>query len=638
MESSRSHRIHKKIGPLLSDPAELYLVVSIEEQALFVCSNDTIIERYDASTSRFGNGNRENSLKTPLGLHRIKEKYGTGAPPGRVFRDREDTCEDWDHSRNGDNLILTRILRLEGLEDGINKGGSVDSYERYIYIHGTGREDLIGTPLSHGCVCLRNLDIIRLFDTVPEGTLVYIDPLSIVIGERPCRSVHFTGIFGSGMSALAQYLRFQGIPVSGSDRFHASGDAASIRRSLEGLGCAIALQDGSGVSADTDVVCVSSAIEDSNPDIAAARSRGIPIVHRSDLLAAIIATKKTIAVAGTSGKSTVTAMIFEFLTACGQSPSLLSGAALRRLEKQGLIGNAYNGGSDLLVVEADESDGTLIKYHPEATVILNVSKDHKSTDEIATMFGTLAANSSWTASNADDPVLASLPATVRFGRNGSGSWPRDREELLPTSVKLYKNNFEYHLPLPGEHNIENLAAALCVCEQYGCEAAMLADAVKNFEGVARRFAVTTTNQNVHVVDDFAHNPAKIAAVVRASRGLSDRIIAVYQPHGFGPTRFLKDEYVAAFRTIFRPRDSLYLLPIYYAGGTAQKDISSDDIIEGIGPVAFHAKAVQNRDELLNRLTADARSGDCVLLMGARDPSLPGFVKKIVEVFGGEKRT
>ncbi len=638
METARLHRILKRVGPFLTNPQDHYLVVSIETQTLFVCSNDTIVERYDASTSRFGIGNRENSLKTPVGLHRIREKFGAGAPPGRVFRDREDTGEDWDHSQTGDNLILTRILRLEGLEEGINKGGSVDSYERYIYIHGTGREDLIGTPLSHGCVCLRNLDIARLFETVKEGTLVYIDPPPIVISGGRCRSVHFTGIFGSGMSALAQYLRFQGITVSGSDRFHASDDTAAIRRSLEGLGCAIAPQDGSGVRANTDVVCISTAIEDSNPDIAAARRRGIPIVHRSDVLAALIAAKKTIAVAGTSGKSTVTAMIFEFLTACGKSPSLLSGAGLRRLEKKGLIGNAYSGGSDLLVVEADESDGTLVKYCPDASVILNVSKDHKSVDEITALFKTLASQSSWTASNADDPVLASLPATLRFGRNGSSSWRPDREELLPTSVKLFRNNVEYHLPLPGEHNLENLCAALCVCEQYGCEPAALAHAVQQYDGVARRFSVTGTKQNVQVVDDFAHNPAKIAAAVSASRGLSERILAVYQPHGFGPTRFLKDEYIATFRTAFRQQDSLYLLPIYYAGGTAQKNISSADIITGLGPVAFKAQAVSDRDELLARLQADAKPEDCVLLMGARDPSLPALVRKIIEMFGGERGT
>jgi UDP-N-acetylmuramate--alanine ligase len=637
VKPDRINGIYKKLRKHLIDPQELFLVVSIETQTLLVCVKDSIVERYAASTSRFGNGNRENSLKTPLGVHRIKEKFGAGAPAGRVFRDREHTGEDWDHSQTGDNLILTRIMWLEGLEQGINRGAGVDSYERYIYIHGTGREDLIGTPLSHGCVCMRNLDVIRLFETVKEGTLVYIDPLPVVIKEHRCRSVHFTGIFGSGMSALAQYLRFQGITVTGSDRFHISEDTASIRKSLEGLGCAIVPQDGSGVDADTDVVCVSTAIEDSNPDIAAARSRGISILHRSDLLASIITTKRTVAVAGTSGKSTVTAMIFEFLTACGRSPSLISGAGLRRLERQGLIGNAWGGGSDLLVVEADESDGTLVKYRPEAAVILNVSKDHKSTDEITKLFETLIVNSPWTASNADDPVLASLPATERFGRNGAGSWRPDHEELLPTSLKLFKSGVEYHLPLPGDHNLENLCAALCVCEHFGCEQPALADAVRNYEGVARRFAVTRTRQNVHVVDDFAHNPAKIAAVVRAARGLSDRIIAVYQPHGFGPTRFLKDEYIATFRSAFRHNDSLYLLPIYYAGGTAQKDISSEDIIEGLGPISFKAHAVKSRDELLARLKADAKSEDCVLLMGARDPSLPALVRKVVEMFGGEVR-
>lgn len=463
--------------------------------------------------------------------------------------------------------------------------------------------------------------------------LNHIEPQPIMIGERQCCNIHFTGIFGSGMSALAQYLRFQGIQVSGSDRFHVSEDTASVRQSLEGLGCAIVSQDGSGISADTDVVCVSTAIEDSNPDIAAAQSRDIPVIHRSDLLAAIIATKKTIAVAGTSGKSTVTAMIFEFLTACGKSPSLISGAGLRRLEKQGLIGNAWPGGSDLLVVEADESDGTLVKYHPEASVILNISKDHKTIEEIKSLFERLASQSSWTASNADDPVLASLPATVRFGENGS--WRPDKEQLLPTSVKLFRNGVEYHLPLPGDHNLENLRAAMCVCEHYGCEGSALADAVRNYEGVARRFHVISTKQKVLVVDDFAHNPAKIAAVVRAARGLSGRIIAVYQPHGFAPTRFLKDEYIATFQTAFKDNESLYLLPIYYAGGTAQMNISSEEIITGLGPVAFYAQALSGRDELLTRLKEDAKPEDCILVMGARDPSLPALVRKIVEIFDGD---
>jgi UDP-N-acetylmuramate--alanine ligase len=457
----------------------------------------------------------------------------------------------------------------------------------------------------------------------------------LTIGKSQCRSVHFTGIFGTGMSALAQYLRFQGIRVSGSDRLLASEDTASMRQSLEGLGCTIVNQDGSGIRADTDVVCISTAIEESNPDITAARAYGIPIIHRSDLLASIISSKRTIAVAGTSGKSTVTSMIFEFMTVCGKSPSLISGAPLRRLEKQGLIGNAWSGGSDLLVVEADESDGTLVKYSPEVAVVLNISKDHKSIDEIKELFARLIVQSTWTAVNWDDPILVSFPSSVGFGRNSSASWRPDREELLPTSVKLFRKGIEYHLPLPGEHNLENLRAALCVCEHFGCDGSTLAAAVRDFEGVARRFSVTGTKQKIHVVDDFAHNPAKIAAAVNAARGLSDRIIAVYQPHGFGPTRFLKDEYSAVFQNVFRKNDILYLLPIYYAGGTAEKNISSEDIVNGLGRVPFIAQAVSDRDGLLTKLKADAGPGDCVLVMGARDPSLPALVKKIVELFSGE---
>jgi UDP-N-acetylmuramate--alanine ligase len=636
METDRARRAYKLLRGFLKGPQELFLVQSIETQTLLVCKKETVVERYGASTSRFGYGIRENSFKTPIGIHRIKEKIGAGAPLGRIFKGRRDTGVDWDGASIEDNLILTRILRLEGLEDGINRGAGVDSFERFIYIHGTNREDLVGTPLSHGCLALRNRDILRLFEAVGVGTLVYIEPPPMNIGASQCRSVHFTGIFGSGMSALAQYLRFQGIAVSGSDRLLGSEDTAAVQRSLEGLGCAIVPQDGSNVGEDTDAVCVSTAIEASNPDMAAAHARGLPIVHRSDVLASIIASKRTIAIAGTSGKSTVTAMIFEFLTACGKSPSLISGAALLSLERQGMIGNAFSGGSDLLVVEADESDGTLVKYAPEAAVVLNISKDHKDVGEIRGLFETLISASSWIASNADDSILASLPAAVRFGRGGSASWRPDREEIQPRSVKLFRKGIEYHLPLPGEHNLENLRGALCVCEHFGCEGTALAEAVRNFEGVARRFSVTETAMSVHVVDDFAHNPAKIAAAVGAARGLSARVIAVYQPHGFGPTRFLREEYIATFRAVFRERDSLYLLPIYYAGGTALKDISSEDIVAGLGPVSFSAQAIGNRDELCARLKDDVRPGDCLLVMGARDPSLPSLVRKIVEMFGGRK--
>jgi hypothetical protein len=134
MDNAQLHRIYKRLVKFMTDPGEVFLLQSIETQTLFVCRNETIIARFDASTSRFGNGIRENSFKTPPGIHRIKEKIGAGAPPGRIFKECRDTGLDWDQVSNEDNLILTRILRLEGLEDGINKGAGVDSYGRFIYV------------------------------------------------------------------------------------------------------------------------------------------------------------------------------------------------------------------------------------------------------------------------------------------------------------------------------------------------------------------------------------------------------------------------------------------------------------------------------------------------------------------------
>ena len=634
MDPSRLTQIYERLKPLLAGTGDLFLFVDTMSQQLFVCRGTAIVERFDASTALRGLGNREGSNKTPTGLHRIKEKIGAGAPAGRIFRDRLDTGLDCSSDLTEDTLIVTRILRLEGLEPGLNKGPHIDSFERYIYIHGTNKEELVGTPLSHGCVCLRSNDIIRLFDTVKEGTLVFIDAAFCSVSGHRCSHLHFTGIFGSGMSALAQYLQWSGVLVSGSDRLLQSPDTEETRAGLLNAGCNIFSQDGSGITVSTDAVCISTAIEESNPDIAAARSRGLPVLHRSDVLAAIIASKKTVAVAGTSGKSTVTAMIFEFLTACGRSPSLISGAPLVRLEKEGLSGNAFVGASDLLVVEADESDGTLVKYRPAAGVILNISKDHKNVNEVESLFQTFAAQSAWSAVYADDCGLDRIRAQERFGISPSATWKPDRIELLPDSVTVHRSGTALHLPLPGAHNAENLCAALCVCEHFGCGLETLALPVRNYKGVARRFALTRTRKKIFVVDDFAHNPAKIAAVVKAARGLSERIIAVYQPHGFGPTRFLKDEYISTFRAIFMPTDSLCLLPIYYAGGTAVKDISSEDIINGLGTVPFKARAIKDRDELLDVLVNDAHPGDCILLMGARDPSLPTLAKKIIEVFGG----
>ncbi|HEX2966312.1 MAG TPA: L,D-transpeptidase, partial [Syntrophorhabdaceae bacterium] len=171
MEKRELNRIYRILTKHLKDTDEAYLIQSIEGQKLFVCREGAIVEEFDASTSRFGTGIRENSFKTPPGLHRICDMIGSGAPEGRVFKGRMDTGIDWDGVTTEENLILGRILRLEGLEQGINKGRGVDSRERYIYIHGTNQEQEIGAPLSHGCIVMRRRDILQLFASVRIGTL-----------------------------------------------------------------------------------------------------------------------------------------------------------------------------------------------------------------------------------------------------------------------------------------------------------------------------------------------------------------------------------------------------------------------------------------------------------------------------------
>ena len=210
--------------------------------------------------------------------------------------------------------------------------------------------------------------------------------MSLSVDGRNFSSLHFAGIMGSGMSAIAQYLAWSGQTITGSDRIAFTDEMRDCKEKLERCGCRIFPQDGMGVTAATEALVISTAIEEDNADIAAARKQSIPILHRSDLLAAIVASHRTIAVCGTSGKSTVAAMIFEILRAYGKNPSLITGANLIRLNEEGLLGNAFKGNSGILVMEADESDGTLVKYRPEKAVFLNISKDHKSVRETLGLF------------------------------------------------------------------------------------------------------------------------------------------------------------------------------------------------------------------------------------------------------------
>jgi len=309
---------------------ERLLVVDAERQLAIWLEGGAAVAAWPVSTARNGIGGEENSLRTPPGWHRIQARIGDGAEPGTVFVSREPTGETWRGEVRDDDLILTRILTLDGLEPGVNRGPGCDSLARYIYLHGTNQEDALGRPLSHGCVRLSNRDVSELFDRVREGDLVFIATPegSAVPDPWGGGRFHYAGLGGAGMSALAQFQVMTGGTVSGSDRAFDRGERPGLRAQLERLGIAVLPQDGSGLGHDCAALVISTAVEDHVPDVVAARANNIPIIHRSELLAHFVARHRSIAVTGTSGKSTVTAMVFAILNGAGRGPSVITGGDL----------------------------------------------------------------------------------------------------------------------------------------------------------------------------------------------------------------------------------------------------------------------------------------------------------------------
>ena len=218
----------------------------------------------------------------------------------------------------------------------------------------------------------------------------------------------FIGIAGSGMSAIAQYLREIGMDVSGSDRFFSPGVLNETRQKLEEAGIRCYEQNGEGINSFTDLVVVSAAIEDTVGEVKKAKELGIPIIKRSELLALIAKSKRTIAVGGTSGKSTTSAMIYEIMEQAGMEPGIISGAGLISIMKEGKIGNAKLGKGDWLVIEADESDGSIVQYEAEIGVLLNIDKDHQEIEELMRIFGIFKNNSRHFIVNASHELASSL--------------------------------------------------------------------------------------------------------------------------------------------------------------------------------------------------------------------------------------
>ena len=409
---------------------------------------------------------------------------------------------------------------------------------------------------------------------------------------------HYAGVGGSGMSALAQFQALLGGHASGSDRSFDQGGREEARAQLTRLGVQLFPQDGSGVRAPgCSALVVSTAVEDSVPDVRAARELGLPILHRSELLAHFVASHRTLAVSGTSGKSTVVAMTFELLRGAGRDPSVITGGDLELLRAEGLWGNAWRGG-ELLAIEADESDGSLVRYEPAVAVVLNLQRDHKPESEVSSMFETFVARAREAVVLGEGDNLAPVVAAARaqrlpvvtFGFSpGAHVHPEEGSvELGPRASSFDVRGTRFTLPVPGRHNVENALAALATAQ--------------------RRVAPS-----------------------------GGRVLAVYQPHGYAPTRFLRADFVDTFAHVLGATDRVWWLEVFYAGGTTTKDFSSADIVtdlaaRGLGDRAAFA---ESRDALVNAVAMEARPGDLVLVMGARDPSLTGLARRIVDAIAAD---
>ncbi len=453
--------------------------------------------------------------------------------------------------------------------------------------------------------------------------------------QIPYNNIFFIGVAGAGMSAIAQYLAGSGKNVSGSDRYFLPDVTNETRTKLEAEGVQCFLQDGSGITENTELVVVSTAIEDTVYEVQKAKELKIPILKRSELLALIARSKKTIAVGGTSGKSTTTAMIFDIMQHAGLEPSIISGAGLTSIIREGKIGNAKVGRGEWLIIEADESDGSIVQYHPEVGLLLNIEKDHQEIDELLNIFTTFRENTGQLfISNQSNKLAAGI------SRNCSDDFSTDPESCAGYigtdflqqghQISFKVNSVPLKMNTLGAHNMENALAAIAVVNRLGVSIETAAEALEKYEGIYRRHQILGMKNGVTVIDDYAHNPAKCAASVTACQPVGDKLIAWFQPHGYKPTRFLRDDFIAEISDALRDNDEIWMSEIFYAGGTAEKDISAAELIEGIRKRGKKAYFVENRNEFLETVRPHLSPGTTLLLMGARDPSLNQFADELFQ--------
>lgn len=439
--------------------------------------------------------------------------------------------------------------------------------------------------------------------------------------------IFFSGIGGSGMSAMAWFMADKGHTIVGSDRSFDRDPDNALCKVLQEKGITIVPQDGSGVDTSCDFAVFSTAVEDNHPEAIRSRETGIPVKTRPAYLREIIGAHDTIAVAGTSGKSTTAGMLAFLLKQLNMEPNFIGGGRVKQFRQAGCPGNSLTGQSGLLVTEACESDGSIVHYEPCFSLIGNLSLDHQAVEETAAMFEALDRNTkNKVVVNADDPNLGrcAFSRPVRFSIDSESEYRAKSIEYKPFGTTFTMRGVEFRLSLPGRYNLYNAAACVALLSELGIDLKRIAQILPDFSGIERRFDIHLNNGTHFVVDDYAHNPHKIESLMECARGISVRSCYVFQPHGYGPTRLMKEGYVRAFVRNLGKGDHLFILPIYYSGGTSLKDISSEDLVQEIRSAGKSAEVLPERSALFSRLG----EWDTYIVFGARDESLSDFAREV----------
>ena len=460
------------------------------------------------------------------------------------------------------------------------------------------------------------------------------------------KSYFFCGIGGSGMLPLAQILKGLGARVSGSDRSYDQGRTPEKFATLKRQGFALFTQDGSGLTSGDQVLIASAAIEDTVPEIRRSKELGCERLTRAELLARLFNdAPQSIGVGGTSGKSTTTAMLGWIMHDTDHAPTIMNGAVMKNFKSPDRpFASATVGDGGLFISEVDESDGSIALYRPTVSLLLNVSLDHKSMEELRQLFGDFLEVADRGVVNADDEEAFRLVHRAKqpltFGIDNScaalgvveGSIS-DEPTRQSATILDRRDGSEYALTLgmPGKHNLSNALAAIAAANAAGVPLGEAVKALASFKGLARRFDIVgTSDRGITVIDDFGHNPEKARATLRTLKAHEGRVIAFFQPHGYGPLRQMGHELAVTFAEELGPEDSTILCDPVYFGGTVDRSEGSERIIGLIAEAGGHAIHLPTREECGDHIVKIAKPGDRIAVMGARDDTLTEFAESLLQ--------